>query len=159
VSAHRSRPPSRWAARLIAGLTCLGGLALLSSLVWQVGMVGLRLSVQALGLWLVPFLLLDSVSLWLHTVGWQASFRPDQHALRLWQLGVLRLAGSAVNWVIPVAGFGGEVVKVLLLEATMPRTQAAASVVIDKTSFLLAQMFYLVLGMLCLIKFLPLPDV
>jgi hypothetical protein len=127
--------------------------------VWQVGMVGLRLSVQALGLWLVPFLLLDSVSLWLHTVGWQASFRPDQHALRLWQLGVLRLAGSAVNWVIPVAGFGGEVVKVLLLEATMPRTQAAASVVIDKTSFLLAQMFYLVLGMLCLIKFLPLPDV
>jgi hypothetical protein len=52
---------------------------------------------------------------------------------------VLRLAGSAVNWVTPLAGIGGEVVKVLLLESTMPRAQAAAAVVIDKASFLLAQ--------------------
>lgn len=115
------------------------------------------MSVQALGLWLVPFLLLDSVSLWLHTVGWQVCFRPGQHGLQLWQLGVLRLAGSAVNWATPLAGIGGEVVKVLLLESTLPRAQAVASVVIDRASFLLAQMVYLVVGMLCLVKFLPLP--
>jgi len=126
---------------------------------WQVGLIELRMSVQALGLWLVPFLLLDSVSLWLHTVGWWACFRPGQHGLHLWQLGLLRLAGSAVNWVTPLASIGGEVAKVLLLESTMPRAQAAASVVIDKASFLLAQISYLVLGMLCLIKYLPLPDV
>ena len=107
-----------------AGFTCLGGLALLCSLVWQVELVELRRSVQALGLWLVPFLLLDSVSLWLHTVGWRAYFRPGQHGLHLWQLGLLRLAGSAVNWVTPLAGIGGEVVKILLLESTMPRAQA-----------------------------------
>src|ERR1700704_6151166 len=106
---------SRWATQLMAVVTCLGGLAILCSLMWQVGLVELRISVQALGFWLVPFLLLDSVSLWLHTVGWRACFRPGQHSLQLWQLGVLRLAGSAVNWVTPFAGIGGEVVKVLLL--------------------------------------------
>ena len=130
----------------MAGVTCLGGLALLGSLLWQVGLLELRMSMQALGLWLVPFLLLDSVSLCLHTIGWRACFRPSQHSLHLWQLGLLRLAGSVVNWVTPLAGIGGEIAKVLLLESTMPRTQAAAAVVIDKTSFLLAQLFYLVLG-------------
>jgi uncharacterized protein (TIRG00374 family) len=149
--------PSRWATKLIGSLIFLGGCTLLGGMVWQVGLTGLLTSVQTLGPWVVPFLLLDSVSLWFHTAGWAACFPKGQLHLRLWQLCLIRLAGSAINWVTPTAAIGGEVAKVFLLEPAMPRVQAAATVVIDKASVTLAQVCYLALGTLCLTKYLPLP--
>ena len=69
---------------------------------------------------------------------------------------VIRLAGSAINQVTPTATLGGEVVKVLLLEPGLPRAQATATVVIDKASSTLAQMFYLAFGLLWVTGHLPL---
>lgn len=133
------------------------GLILLGGMVWQVGLVDLLASFNALGLWLVPYLLLRALPIFLHTVGWAACFPGHRLPLGLWRLVLVERAGSAINQVTPTATIGGEMVKVLLLEPTMPRQQAVAAVVIDKASSTLANMFYVTLGMLYLTQHLPLP--
>ncbi len=71
-------------SRVLGILVFLGSLALLGGMLWQVGLVGVRASFQAMGLWVLPFLLLDGISVLLHTVGWAACFQPHQPYLRLW---------------------------------------------------------------------------
>ena len=67
------------------------------------------------------------------------------------------MAGSAINRVTPTADIGGEVAKVVLLTAVLPRAWALAAVIIDKASTALAQVGYLTLGTLYLTGYLPLP--
>src|SRR5215831_20191653 len=125
----------------------LAGLALLCGLVWQVGLAGLLTSFHTVGFWIVPWILLESITVLLHTAGWAACFQHRQCPIQFWRLVLVRLAGSAINQVTPTATVGGEVVKVLLLESAFPREQVAASVVIDKASFTMAQTLYLALGL------------
>jgi uncharacterized membrane protein YbhN (UPF0104 family) len=134
-------------SKFIMGVFLLGGIALLGWMVRQVGIRDLLACFQIVGFWLVPFFLLEIIPDLLHTAGWAACFQGYQRRLRLWQLYGIRLAGSAINQVTPTAALGGEVVKVLLLEPTLPRAQATAAVVIDKASITIAQMFYLAIGL------------
>ena len=134
-------------SKFIMGVFLLGGIALLGWMVRQVGLRDLLACFQIVGFWLVPFFLLEIIPDLLHTAGWAACFQGYQRRPRLWQLYGIRLAGSAINQVTPTAALGGEVVKVLLLEPTIPRAQATAAVVIDKASITIAQMFYLALGL------------
>jgi uncharacterized protein (TIRG00374 family) len=144
-------------SKLFFSLLLLAGFALLGAMVWHVGPTGLRQSFQALGPWIVPYVLLKIVPIVLHSAAWGACFPGHRLPLKLWQLVCIGRAGSAINQTIPTATIGGEVVKVLLLESAMPREQAAAMVVIDKASSALAKMFYLAFGTLYLIQHLPLP--
>lgn len=144
-------------SQLIVWAFFLAGIALLCGMVWQVGIADLLISFQAVGFWIVPWILLESLPVVLHTAGWAACFQHRQCPRQFWQLALIRLAGSAINQVTPTATLGGEVVKVLLLESALPREQAAASVVIDKASFTLAQMLYLALGILYLTGRLSIP--
>ena len=143
-------------SKFIMGVFLLGGIVLLGWMVGQVGLRDLLASFQIVGFWLVPFFLLEIIPDLLHTAGWAACFQGYQRRLRLWQLYGIRLAGSAINQVTPTATLGGEVVKVLLLQPTLPRAQATAAVVIDKASITLAQMFYLAFGLVYAIGHLPL---
>ena len=144
-------------SKLIVAVFFLAGIALLWGMVRQVGLADLLTSVRAVGFWIVPWLLLESIPVLLHTAGWAACFHQRQCPGQWWRLLLVRLAGSAVNQVTPTATIGGEVVKVLLLEPALPREQAAASVMIDKASFTMAQMLYLALGLLYLSGHLSIP--
>jgi uncharacterized protein (TIRG00374 family) len=143
-------------SKFIMGVFLLGGIALLGWMVKQVGIRDLLACFQIVGFWLVPFFLLEIIPDLLHTAGWAACFQGYQRRLRLWQLYGIRLAGSAINQVTPTAALGGEVVKVLLLEPTLPRAQATAAVIIDKASIALAQIFYLTFGLVYALGHLPL---
>src|SRR5712691_1609271 len=144
-------------SHLLVYVFLLVGLLLLGGMVWQVGITDLLTSFRVVGWWLVPWILLEIVPVVLHTAGWAACFHKSHQAVSFWRLFIVRLAGSAINQVTPTATIGGEVVKVLLLESTLPRAQATATVVIDKASFTLAQIFHLALGTLYLTGRLPLP--
>ncbi len=144
-------------SQLIVWTFFVAGIALLGVMVWQVGIADLLTSFRAVGFWIVPWILLESIPVVLHTVGWAACFHHRQCPIPFWRLGLVRLAGSAINQVTPTATIGGEVVKVLLLESALPREQVTASVVIDKASFTLAQMLYLALGLLYLTGRLSIP--
>jgi uncharacterized protein (TIRG00374 family) len=143
---------SKW----IMGVLLLGGLVLLGWMVRQVGITNLIASFQVVGFWIVPYFLLEIIPDFLHTAAWAACFQGHQYRPRVWQLFVIRLAGSAINQVTPTATLGGEVVKVLLLGSLLPRAQAMAAVVIDKASTALAQTLYLAIGLLYAMGHLPL---
>jgi glycosyltransferase 2 family protein len=145
-------------SKCIMGALLLGGLALLGWMVRQVGLTDLIASCQVVGVWIVPYVLLDIIPDFLHTAAWAACFQGHQHRPRVWQLYIIRLAGSAINQVTPTATLGGEVVKVVLLGSLLPRAQAMAAVVIDKASIALAQTLYLAVGLLYAMGQLPLPS-
>jgi uncharacterized protein (TIRG00374 family) len=144
-------------SKLIVWVFFLAGTVLLCGMVWQVGIADLRTSLRAVGLWIVPWILLESMPVLLHTAGWAACFQHRQDPIPFRRLFLVRLAGSAINQVTPTATVGGEVVKVLLLESVLPREQAIAAVCIGKASFTLAQMLYLALGSLYFTSRLSIP--
>ncbi len=133
-------------SHLLVYVFLLVGLLLLGGMLWQVGMTDLLTSFGVVGWWIVPWVLLEIVPVVLHTAGWAAGFHKSHQAVSFWRLFIVRLAGSAINQVTPTATIGGEVIKILLLESTLPRAPATATVVIDKASFTLAQSFHLALG-------------
>jgi uncharacterized protein (TIRG00374 family) len=143
-------------SNIITGVFFSVGIALLGTMVWQVGTTGVLESVRAIGLWIVPFLCLEGIPHLLHATGWAACFPGPKAPLRWWQIFLVRLAGSAINQITPTAMVGGEVVRVLLLEYTLPREQAVAPVVIGKASVTMAQMIYLSIGTLYVMHQLPL---
>jgi uncharacterized protein (TIRG00374 family) len=144
-------------SHLLVYVFLLAGLLLLGGMVWQVGIMDLLASFRVVGWWMVLWISLEIVPVLLHTAGWAACFQKSHHRVSFWRLFIVRLAGSAINQVTPTAMVGGEVVKVLLLESTLPRAQATAAVVIGKASFTMAQIFHLALGTLYLTGRLPLP--
>jgi uncharacterized protein (TIRG00374 family) len=144
-------------ARVLMLVFFCAGMVLLGVMVQQVGWQGVRDSLQALGPWLAPFLLLEAIPQGLHAAGWAACFQGPRAPLRFWQLFLVRLAGTAINQVTPTANMGGEVVRALLLESFLPRAQAVAPVVIGKASVTMAQMVYLSFGALYLMWRVPLP--
>ena len=108
-------------SKFIMGVFLLGGIVLLGWMVGQVGLRDLLASFQIVGFWLVPlFCLRSSLICSIPLVG-QPVFQGYQRRLRLWQLYGIRLAGNAINQVTPTATLGGEVVKVLLLQPTLPK--------------------------------------
>jgi uncharacterized protein (TIRG00374 family) len=145
-------------SKIITAVFFLAGLILLGTMVWQVGPLGVLESLRLLGPWLAPFLLLEGISHLLHAMGWAACFPGPKAPLHWWQIFLVRLAGSAINQITPTAMVGGEVVRVLLLEHTLPRAQAVAPVVIGKATVTMAQMLYLAIGTLYVIHQLPLPQ-
>jgi uncharacterized protein (TIRG00374 family) len=146
-----------WISKIIVWFSLLAGLGLLGGMVWQVGLTDLLASFQAIGFWIVPWILLESIPIVLHTTGWAACFQYSHGPIPFRHLFLVRLAGSAINQVTPTATIGGEVVKVLLLESVLPREQAMASVVIGKASYTLAQVLYIALGLLYLTNRLSIP--
>jgi glycosyltransferase 2 family protein len=143
--------------KCIMGVLLVGGLILLGWMVRQVGITDLIASCQIVGFWIVPYLLLEIIPDCLHTAAWTACFQRMPRRPSIWQLYVIRLAGSAINQVTPTAALGGEVVKVWLLGPLLPRAQAMAAVVIDKASIALAQTCYLACGLLYAMGHFPLP--
>ena len=144
-------------SQYILSLLFVAGLCLLGSMVWRVGVTDLLTSFQAVGLWIVPWIMLESIPVLCHTAGWAACFSTGHPAVSFWRLCLVRLAGSAINQVTPTAALGGEVVKVVLLESTMPREHATAAVIIGKASFTIAQIMHFALGTLYLTSRLQLP--
>jgi putative membrane protein len=136
-----------------AVLSLLAGLALAIFLVVWHG-VGDIAEVLATGGW--PLLLLAPyylVTLIPDTLSWQ-SLLPAVRSPRVSRFPTLLYAnwvGSAINWLLPVAQVGGEVVRVrILMRHGVRGADAGASIVVDKTVQALTLVLLTILGLLLL---------
>lgn len=84
-------------------------------------------------------------------LSWRLLFpAPGQPGFRL--LLVMTWIGLAINWLLPVAQVGGEVVKArLLLRRRIERASTVASVVVDQTLQVASQAIYAVAGVVTLL--------
>lgn len=135
------------AARLARWLLLIAGLACVGYLVHRVGSEAVLESVRTLSWRLAivlcfPYVLTNTID----SLGWRMAFHRDQPPPfpALWGA---RLAGEAVNATTPTASVGGEPVKVLLVSRWAPAAQGLASVVLDKTTMVMGQGAFLVLGL------------
>lgn len=122
------------------------GFVFLGYLIAEVGPERILGSVRALSWRLLLLLVFPSGAIWmLHVVAWRFAF--SRAGVPLMTLLAVRLAGEAVNVATPTASVGGEPVKVLLLRPRVPVVEALAAVVVDKTTFAVAQSLLLALGL------------
>lgn len=108
----------------------------------HVGMLGWAGALAIPAVSLLPFLA--------DTWSWQILFTPPRPGWRwfaaLWKV---RMVGSAINKLTPVAGLAGEPVKAVILKRIygLPYREAIASLVLAKTANLIALVVFLVIGM------------
>jgi len=124
----------------------LVGLALLAWLVHEAGVDELGRRLAELGplapLALAPYALASLCD----ARGWRAVLRAFDIEVPFVRLWLVRLAGEAVNSVVPT-GVGGEPLKVLLLRADGVSASAlSAAVVVSRTIVMIAQALLVVLG-------------
>jgi len=89
------------------------------------------------------------------TLGWRFAFLHDR--VRFRTLFGARLAGEAFNLTTPTAALGGEAVKTWLLRGHAPLDESLLSVVVAKTTIVIAQGLFLLLGIV-LAWLVVLPD-
>ncbi|RMD85895.1 MAG: hypothetical protein D6815_00945 [Candidatus Dadabacteria bacterium] len=132
------------------------GLLLLAYLVARTGPARLWADVERFGWGLALFVALEAVADVFHSFGMRLAFARGRRTVPLAALWGVRNAGTAVNYLTPTASIGGEVAKVALLERWIPRSAAAAGVMVDKLSYVAAQLGLAGLGTAVLAWWIPL---
>lgn len=129
----------------------VAGLALVIGLVSWRG-VGTIAEMLAAGGWSLSLLgLLYVIPIALAALSWGRLF-PENGGPRYFQLARATWVGLSVNWLLPVAQIGGELVKARLVARDgIPGPVAGASVVVDKTLQAFTQLLYTLLGLFMLV--------
>lgn len=156
VVADRARQPSppREAARRVPAALRPGlaiGIALFTALVAYNGVGELAATLAHAGFGLVLVAAFHVVPLAGDALGWRSLLDPaERPGLRFFLRA--RWIGESVNGLLPVLQIGGNVVKGRLLAAAgVPAARAGASVVIDVTTLLVAQLVFTAAGIVVLL--------
>lgn len=133
-------------SRFVRPLLVLGGLAVVGYLIARIGPAAIWSSFVTLG-WRLPLVLLFPYVLAaaLDTLAWRVLVR------RPVPFGLIfraRLAGEAVNLATPTMAVGGEPLKAYLLRPHVPLVDGFVSVIADKTTIVVGQIFFLAAGLL-----------
>lgn len=142
--------------RIFHVLVPLSGVVLFSYLVYKAGPRDLWEGVGRFGFGLVLFLALEGVGDVMRAMATRYCFSPGSPKVPLMNLLYTRCAAAAYNFITPTAGCGGEVVKVMLLERYVPRSEAARVVIIDKFTYAVVQFGMAFLGSAAILFWTPL---
>ena len=117
-------------------LLALGlGVAPFSYLIYETGPASLAANLKLIGPKIVFIFALERIVDLFNTDGWWYTFAPNLRRGTHGILCLVRLAGTALNEMMPSASIGGEPAKVILLRPYLPTTAATASVPFLKAGF------------------------
>jgi len=151
-----NRNTDRRGFRIVHLLVPLTGVALFSYLIYKAGPRELWDGVARFGFGLVLFLALEGVGDVMRAMATRYCFSPDSPKVPLINLLYVRCTAAAYNFITPTSGFGGEVIKVMLLEKHVPRSEAARAVIIDKFTYGIVQFGMAFLGSTVVLLWTPL---
>ncbi len=135
----------------------VAGFGLLAFMVWKLGPRQLYGEFAKMGWGLAVIVLLEGVADVFHTVAWWHCLDRSHQKLSLPALYLIRMAGTAINYVTPTGTLGGEVVKGVLLGTEGSKTRAASGVIIGKLSYVLAQLLFIATGSILILWRVGLP--
>ena len=127
------------------------GFLLLIFLIWKIGLEEIIQNFKILGFALIPIVLLEGIADIFHTFGWKACFTNELRNLPFSKVFCIKLAGSSINYLTPTLDLGGEVTKGTLLAADHKGTDIATGLIVDKLSFALSKLLFVVIGSLTLL--------
>lgn len=134
------------------------GIVLFVVLVRRMGPAAVWTNLRMIGWGFVLVLAQEGVSYIANSFGWRFAFPPPRPAIRFRHLVAARLAGEAINNLTPTATMGGEVVRGRMLEGLVDPSTAWASIAIAKLMQTLAQMGFVFLGLLLVVRTTPLSE-
>jgi len=147
--------PGRWWTALAIAI----GLALLGIFIATSDLEQVGACFRLLG-WTAPLVLVpEALVLTLDTWGWRSLMPAAMRArIPLPSLYLIRMAGEALNGIMPAATVGGEPVKAHLLRAFgVPGSEAMASVVLARTALVASQAIFVAAGSVVLVAYLGHP--
>lgn len=115
------------------------GAVLFGVVVWRANPRQLWSTLSAFGAALLLFIALDGASDIFHALATRYCFSPENRRAPLLSLLYIRFTGRAYNFLIPASGFGGDMVKAMLLRRYAPAHEAASVMIIDKFTFGITQ--------------------
>jgi len=133
------------------------GFGLLAFMIWKLGPMELYNEFSKMGWGLAVIVLLEGVADIFHTIAWRYCLDRTHQQLSLPSLYLIRMAGTAINYVTPTGTLGGEVVKGALLGSESSKTRAASGVIIGKLSYVLAQLLFIATGSVAILWRVGLP--
>jgi putative membrane protein len=125
----------------------VGGLVLFVVLLWRMGPRIVLDNVRLVGWGIGVIVLQEILAYAANTFGWQLAF-PSGSPVPFRRLLAVRLAGDAVSHVTPTGTLGGEFVRVRLLRGAGKTPTVVASVAVAKLCQIVAQIAFIVLGLL-----------
>jgi lysylphosphatidylglycerol synthase-like protein len=133
---------------LVTKLVFAAGLLLFAALVWRLGPGEIVARIAALG-WRLPLVVLPyGVSAAFDVIGWWFAFPRDARRPPYHELFRIRLAAKAIHDTAPSASFADELLKIHLLCARgLDAASAIASVVLAKTTIMLAELIFVIVGL------------
>lgn len=153
-----SRRPAARAMWWVERGLLLAGVVLFVVLVRQVGPGEVWRNLTLIGWGFALVLAQEGVAYCLNTLGWQYAFPPPRPPIGFRHLLAARLAGEAINNLTPTATLGGEVVRARMLAGRCDQSTAWASVAVAKLSQTAAQMLFVFVGLVVVVRDVPLPD-
>ena len=124
------------------------GLLAIVLIVWHIGPgriydVAAQLGPVALLVMLIPSVIMYVVEAY----GWKVTLGPSAKEIPFWRLLAIKTAGEVVNMTTPAGYLGGEPLKAYLLtKHHVPSVEGFASVVIAKTTKTIAEVLFILLG-------------
>jgi putative membrane protein len=143
---------------VVERLLLVAGVVLFVVLVRRLGVAAVWDNVRMIGWGFVIVLAQEGCSYVANTTGWRFAFPPPRPPVRFRQLLAARLAGEAINNLTPTATIGGEVVRGRMLEGIVDSSIAWASIAIAKLMQTFAQMGFVFLGLVLVVRQTPLPE-
>ena len=131
-------------------LLLIVGCAIFTVLIYKVGSSTIYYNLSILKwkilLLLLPYLLIFVID----TLGWKYSFKEEKASFK--DLLIIRLAGDSVNMIVPSANFAGEPTKAYFLKKhNVSMVDGMASVVISRTIMTIAQIIFVMIGVVFLL--------
>ncbi|MBF0106217.1 MAG: flippase-like domain-containing protein [Deltaproteobacteria bacterium] len=135
----------------------LVGLVLLGFLVHRVGVGQVMDVFTSLG-FKIGYVFIFPVTWYLvQSVAWWWLFDDGDVRVPFLHVFLAKISGEAVNTVTPVSFLGGDPLRIYLLQKRVSRTNATASVVIDRTMYMLGVCMLLLVTLIAAWFYLPLP--
>ena len=128
-------------------LLCAGLLAV-GFIVWHIGPERIYAVAAQLGPFALLVMLIPSIIMYVvEAYGWKVTLGPSAKKLPFWRVLAIKTAGEVVNMTTPAGYLGGEPLKAYLLTTYhVPSVEAFASVVIAKTTKTIAEVLFILLG-------------
>jgi len=138
---------SHWKKIRITLLT-LGTIVLLV-MVYKIGPGIIFNEIKSLGFALIIIFIPYLISYSFDTLGWKATLGLHKKKISFISLFLARCGGEAVNYLTPFAFVGGEPVKAYILRRfNIPLVEGLASVVIAKTTLVIAEIIFIMIGLI-----------
>lgn len=127
-------------------ITTAIGTAIFLITLFTLGWAQVLSQLHRVGWGLLAVIAFHAFSQTIFALAWRWTFPREEHKVPFRVLLRARLAGEALNYLIPSASMGGEPVKARLLRARLRWSGGLAAVVVAKYSYVLAQLFIMIVG-------------